>query len=259
MRATGEDIEQPHSIELQTLSELGLVGALLLLGFLGGVGWGAMRMRAHAVRFQISRGLLVAGLGTFVTWLAQTSVDWMHLLPGLTAFALAGAAVLLAPSTRPAAGEGGHGFMPARKLAAKLAVVLGASAVIATLVVTGASLSRQGLADLYRARAQRELAVRPANALADVNRSLAIDPDAMQSYYLKAAALARSDEAEAASATLEVALAREPDNFVTWALLGDIAVRERKPKQARGDYLRAHTLNPRDSALREAAFNRRGP
>ena len=31
-RATTEDIEQPHSIELQALSELGLVGALLLAG-----------------------------------------------------------------------------------------------------------------------------------------------------------------------------------------------------------------------------------
>ncbi len=49
-RATTEDVEQPHSIELQTLSELGLVGGLLLAGFLAGIGWGVVRMRRVANR-----------------------------------------------------------------------------------------------------------------------------------------------------------------------------------------------------------------
>src|SRR5204862_413341 len=46
-RATTEDVRQPHSIELQALSELGLVGALLLLGFLTALGIGP-RWRASA-------------------------------------------------------------------------------------------------------------------------------------------------------------------------------------------------------------------
>jgi cytochrome c-type biogenesis protein CcmH/NrfG len=73
----------------------------------------------------------------------------------------------------------------------------------------------------------------------------------METYYVKAAALAHFDQAAAAESTLGEALAREPDNFVTWALLGDIAVRERRLTVAKRDYSRAHQLNPRNVTLTE--------
>jgi len=257
-RATTEDIEQPHSIELQAISELGLVGALLLVGFIAGIGWGAVRMRSAAAGSALSRALMVGSLGAFVAWLVQASVDWMPLLPGLSAIALAGVAVLVRPRRLPGPAERD---VPrarlGRALTGRPALAMGASAVIVTLIVAGASLSRQGLGDLYRSRAQGELGSHPAAALTDVNRSLDIDPDSVQSYYVKAAALAHFDEASAAEAALGKALALEPDNFATWALLGDIAVRERKLKQATHDYLRAHALNPRNSSLTELALNAR--
>jgi len=257
-RATTEDIEQPHSIELQALSDLGIVGALLLAGFIAGVGWGALRMRRRAARSPLSRVLMVGGLGAFVAWLVQTSVDWMHLLPGLTAIALAAVAVLVQPPRRPPPGERRVvRSQVARALTGRPAVALGAAAVIVTLIVAGASLSRQGLADLYRSHAQSELSSDPAAALTDINRSLGIDSDSVQGYYVKAAALARFDQAPAAEAALGQALKREPDNFATWALLGDIAVRERKLPQAARDYLRAHALNPRNPLLRELSANPR--
>jgi UDP-GlcNAc:undecaprenyl-phosphate GlcNAc-1-phosphate transferase len=257
-RATTEDIEQPHSIELQALSELGLVGVLLLAGLIAGVGWGAVRMRRRAADSALSRALMAGGLGAFVAWLLQTSVDWLHLLPGLTAIALAAVAVLIRPGSRPAAAERSVAHSPLRRaLTGRPALAVGASAVIVTLIVAGGSLSRQGLADLYRSRAQSELDARPAAALIDANRSLDIDSDAVQTYYVKAAALARFDQAPAAEAALRKALAEEPENFATWALLGDIAVRERKLGAAKRDYVRAHVLNPRNSTLRELALNSR--
>jgi hypothetical protein len=257
-RATTEDIEQPHSIELQALSELGLVGALLLLCFVGGVGWGAFRMRGRAIELELPRALLVAGLGAFAAWLAQTSVDWMHLLPGLTAFALAAASVVVSRRTQPVRVDAsGHASWLTHALTGTRARALGAAAVIVILIVTGASLSRQGLADLYRSRAQSELAGHPAQALADADRSLDIDSDSAQSYYIKAAALARFDQAAPATSALDAALAREPRNFVTWALLGDLAVRERMFAHAKRDYDRAHQLNPKDETLRALALDPR--
>jgi tetratricopeptide (TPR) repeat protein len=251
-RATTEDIEQPHSIELQALSELGLVGALLLAGFLAGIAWGAVCMRPAARRSALTRSLMVGAVGAFVAWLVQASVDWMHLLPGLTAVAIAAAAVLIRPRSlpRPAGAASRHSRF-GKALTGRPALALGASAVVVTLVVAGASLSRQGLADLYRERAQNELAARPASALADANSSLDIDSDAVETYYVKAAALARFDQAAGAETALGQALAQEPDNFVTWALLGDVAVRERRLRVARRDYTRAHQLNPRDTTLAE--------
>lgn len=260
-RATTEDIQQPHSIELQTLSELGLVGALLLAGLIVGIAWGAVRMRPAARRSAVTRSLMVGAVGTFTAWLVQTSVDWMQLLPGLTAIAIAAAAIMVRPRRLPrpigaAARDPRFGDSRFGKaLTSRPALALGASAVVVTLIVAGASLSRQGLADLYRERAQNELSARPASALADANRSLEIDSDAVETYYVKAAALAHFDQAAGAVEALRQALTHEPDNFVTWALLGDIAVRERRLGVARHDYARAHRLNPRETILAELSRN----
>jgi len=198
----------------------------------------------------------------------------MHLLPGLTAIAVAGVAVLASPRL-----VGGPGEEEARRDGARsskvggtvganateasrpwlganhgrTAIALGGSMVLATLVVAGASLSRQGLADFYRARAERELEARPAAALTDADRSLTIDSDAVQSYYVKASALAHFNQATGAERALGAALRHEPDNYVTWALLGDIAVREGRLLQAKRDYTRAHQLNPRNSTLSKLA------
>jgi len=254
-RATTEDIDQPHSVELQALSELGVVGALLLASFLGGIGWGIARMRPAAARSPLSRALMVGAVGAVVAWLAQTTVDWMHLLPGLTAIAIAAAAVLVrSRSPQSAAAVAGYSRF-GKAFASRPALALGASAVLVTLVVAGASLSRQGLAEIYRLRAQHELGAHPAAAITDANRSLDIDSDAMETYYVKAAALARFDQASAAQTVLRQALRHEPNNFVTWTLLGDISLRERRIGAAKRDYDRAHKLNPRDLALRALAAN----
>jgi UDP-GlcNAc:undecaprenyl-phosphate GlcNAc-1-phosphate transferase len=254
-RATTEDIQQPHSIELQALSELGVVGALLLAGFIGGIGWGIARMRPAAARSPLSRALMVSGVGAISAWLAQTSVDWMHLLPGMTAIAIAATAVLVRPRTpHTAQAASGHSRF-GEALTSRPALALGASAVLVTLVVAGASLSRQGLADIYRMRAQHELDAHPAAAITEANSSLDIDSDAMETYYVKAAGLARFDQPAAAQAVLAQALAHEPNNFVTWTLLGDISLREHRIGAAKRDYNRAHELNPRNLTLRALAAN----
>jgi Flp pilus assembly protein TadD len=273
MRATTEDIEQPHSVELQSLAELGLPGLSLFVCFVVGAAWGAFRMAKRARTSALSRALMVAALGAFVAWLVQTSVDWMHLLPGLTAIALMGAAVLVSPRStagsekaRPersvsserrklAATRSGSRTSSFRTgaLGGRFGIGLGASMAIAALVLAGASLSRQGVADFYRMRAERELDARPAVALSDIESSLEIDADAVPSYYVKASALARFDQARGAERALRAALAHEPDNYVTWALLGDVAVRQGRFSSARRDYLRAHQLNPRNSTLSKLA------
>jgi len=264
-RATTEEVEQPHSIELQALSELGVVGALLLAGFLVGVAWGALRMRPAARRSPLTRSLMVGAVGAFVVWLVQTSVDWMHLLPGLTAIALASAAVLLRPGIAARNEAGVRSRLTAidsgrpgirRALASRRALALATSAVVVALAGAGASLSRQGLSELYRSRAQSELGdSHPEIALTDANRSLNIDSDAVETYYVKAAALARVDKAAEAETALRQALAHEPNNFVTWVLLGDIAVRERRLQVAMREYKRAHRLNPLNPTLAELSAN----
>jgi cytochrome c-type biogenesis protein CcmH/NrfG len=116
-------------------------------------------------------------------------------------------------------------------------------------VFAAGSLARQGLADRYRSDATSELAAQPARALADANRSLRLNGQSVPSLYLKAAALARFGDAVGSRAALRTALRLEPHAFVTWALLGDLAVREHNLRDARVFYRHAHSLNPRDPGL----------
>ena len=247
-RATTEDVRQPHSIELQALSELGLLGAALLAALLGGIAWGAWRA-AHAARESATaRFVCVAGVGSVAAWLVHTSVDWIHLLPGVTAIALAAAVTLLAPAWgRAPAAE------PDAARARGRPRVAPALAVGALIVVASVSLSRQGLADHFRSRAQDALAARPADALTEADRALRLDAESVEAYYVKAAALARFGRGATARATLLEAARREPRDFVTWTLLGDLAVRMGDLDDARRLYRRALDLNPRDPSLRELA------
>jgi UDP-N-acetylmuramyl pentapeptide phosphotransferase/UDP-N-acetylglucosamine-1-phosphate transferase len=251
-RTTSEDIRQPHSLPLQVLAELGIAGGLLFAAALVLIAAGAWRRIRDGGRAPV----VVAGLGVVTAWLVHTSVDWIHLLPGLTGVALLGAAVLL----RPARGDGADaGTAPAAAVAAGAVARSGrarlAPAVLVGLAITVAalSLSRQGLSERYIERAQAALADHPARALVEANRALRLDREAIAAYYAKAAALARFGDGDAARAVLLDATRREPRNFVTWALLGDLSVRQGDLRAAQGDYRRAARLNPRDPGLAKLA------
>jgi O-antigen ligase len=87
-----------HSLELQTLAELGVVGELLLLGLFAGVALAAR----DALR---RRGALAAGpAAALVVYLAHSPLDWDWQMPALTlvAFGLAG---LVVAQSRGRSGE----------------------------------------------------------------------------------------------------------------------------------------------------------
>ena len=250
-RTTTEDVHQPHSIELQALSELGIGGAALLACFIAGLAIAAVRMRTAASASPLSATLMVAGVGVVTSWLVHTSVDWIHLMPGITGIAL----VMVAPlamNRRPAEAVV---RAPARsgRFALRPVAVAGAGLAGLALVLGASSLSRQGLADVFRNRADDALAARPADAIKEANRSLRLDAENPRTYYIKAAALARFNAADAARQTLLRGASKEPDNFVTWTLLGDLAVRMGHFGEAQRNYRRASALNPQDASLRQLA------
>lgn len=243
-RRTTEDIRQPHSIELQTLAELGLVGAAALALFAFAVLAGFVR---RAVRARLDPGeatIAVGAGGLFVFWFVHTSVDWLHLIPGATGLALCAAACLVGPWRESARVD--------IRSWVTIAVVSG------FLVLGGAVLiGRATLADHRRAAAEESLDNDPRSALDEANRSLALDDEALAAYYAKAAAEARLGRYEPARAALLEATRREPRDFVAWALLGDLAVRRGDFQQARRDYGRAARLNPLDEGLKRLAAHPR--
>jgi UDP-GlcNAc:undecaprenyl-phosphate/decaprenyl-phosphate GlcNAc-1-phosphate transferase len=244
MRRTAEDVTQPHSVELQSLAELGVVGGLGILSLAAAVLFGLRRRFRGARPSAMDAGLAVAAGGIFLTWFVHTSVDWLHLLPGVTGVALGAAAVLVGPSRtaapvpvpagrrRPAVGR--------RTIAlAGIAVVISMGAVF---------LARTVVADRYASDARSGLPGHPVQALADASRSLRLQESAI-TRYTQAAAYARLNDYARARGTLLGVARRQPTNFVVWGLLGDLAVRRGDLREAKRDYGRAHALNPRDAQI----------
>jgi O-antigen ligase len=249
-RRTQEAIQNPHSLELEILSELGIVGGLLLAALVAAVALGARKLRAEARQSPAARTMMVAATGIVMVWFVSASGDWIHLLPGVTLVALGGVAVLFrsAGSSRAADGPG------ARRLPALLA----AAGVAFVLAVAGASLLRAGLTQLYIDDARSELSAHPSAALNDARRAIALDAANLDAYYLKAAALARFNNAAEAQATLLAAVRQDPASFVTWTLLGDLEVRLTDFRAAKTFYGRAHALDPQDKTLRALAIDPTG-
>ena len=216
-RATTEDIRQPHSIELQLLSELGLVGAALFALALAGLALGARRAiaagrarrrRPHARR-RVDRhprrlaGAHQRGLDPPAARASPRSRSWPR----------------SASCARPGAAR-------ARKRAGPRLRWLPALGVALFVTLAAVSLSRQALSEHFVSAARSALGAgsrhraceRPTGRCGSIRRRSG-------AYYAKAAALARFNEAGAAKAALREAARREPGDYVTWALLGDLAVR----------------------------------
>jgi tetratricopeptide (TPR) repeat protein len=130
-------------------------------------------------------------------------------------------------------------------------------AAVLVVGVGGAFLERQTVADCYQLDGQAELASDPRSAIDDANQALGYDGDNLQAYYLKAAAYARLGDYPSSRATLLAAVRREPNNWITYALLGDLTARARDYRGAAAAYGRASALNPRNKGLRALAANPR--
>ena len=251
-RRTPESVQNPHSLELQTLSELGIVGIVLLACIVVGVALAVRRLRPAARSSPEARMIMVAAVGAVVVWFVDSSGDWMQLLPGVTAIALAAAAVLCRPGDDVL--EANTTEVEARSSRRWLSLV-GVAAMAFVLAVGGAGLARAGLVQIYIDNSRGELGPHPAAAIRDSGRVLRLDGANLDAYYIKAAGQARFNEAGAARATLMAAAREDPQAFVTWALLGDLEVRLRNFRDAKTFYERAHLLDPLDPQLSSLAAN----
>jgi O-antigen ligase len=96
-RTIPEVVRDAHSLELETAAELGLVGLVLLGGFLGGVAVSAARAR------RLAPGLAAGPTAALAVFAAHSALDWDWELPAgvtLSAILLAGVVIALADGQR---------------------------------------------------------------------------------------------------------------------------------------------------------------
>ena len=239
-RQTDRNLSTPHSLPMAVLAETGLIGLLLLLALpIAAVvavarGWKALAPEA--------RRPAAALLASAAVLLGQSTVDWLWQIPamaglGLTCLAL-GVAVVRAPD---AAAAPATTALPLR--VGRILVPLLAAALIAAIYLSDL--------DVRLARADRTSS--PRSQLGSARSAERLNPFALPPRYLQASALESLGRRPAARRALLAALDREPKNFVTMALLGDLETRAGRPKVARRWYRRALALNPIDVGLRKLA------
>jgi O-antigen ligase len=228
-------VRDAHSLYMQTLGELGVVGILLLAAFLLAVLVGGGRNALLAKGAE--RPLLAAALAGCVAFCVGATFDWLWQIPVLSiALLLLAVALVIPGSSAGADGEPTPLALPQRLGTA--AVALAAIAAIA-IPLASTSLLRQSEAE---ARAGNLDA-----ALSDARSAQNVLPGAMSPRLQRAVLLETLGDLDAAAAAAREATEREPTNWRTWLVLSRLEARRGKTDAAVRDYRRARSLNPQSS------------
>jgi hypothetical protein len=232
-RRTAEFSRYPESVELRTLSETGIVGAGLFLGFLALAFFRAGR----AARRSAAPGVALACFAGAGYWLFHASVDWFWELPALTGSALALLAIAAAPA---------HSELPIVAAQKRSRLRMGA---IAAVTVGCALLAAAVLAVPWTSVSLVDSAVARgagAHSYSLLHMAARLNPFSEQPA-LAAAKLAGNvgDRRRERAALLE-ARRRNPYDSYVYFMLGILAGSEHRTALARAELAQAHRLSPMD-------------
>jgi hypothetical protein len=258
-RATNRNLSDPHSLLFSLISELGIVGtglfAMFILALLAATrrGWWALAPN--------HRRAVVASAAAGAVLVGQSMVDWIWLIPGLTAMGL----FMLSVAAAQASGAASSGQVVNNSLASGrhepgaaakhrrvrpgIESLLRPVAVVAVIAATIGVLTLF-LSDAYIQRA-RSVTGDPPAELSAAKLASTFDPWAVVPHYLQASAYETMGDRASAYRQLNDALALEPANSATLGVLGDFEARGGNFGAARAYYRRALALNPLDVGLQQ--------
>lgn len=228
----GETVQDAHSLYMQTLGELGIVGAALLGAFLLAVlvGGGAATVRAGPD----TRPWLAAALAGCAAFCVTAAFDWMWQIPVIPV-ALLLLASLLVTSRAGEPSRGPSGFALPLRVGAGVAAI--AAIVAIAIPLSSSSLLRQSQAE---AREGDTTA-----ALAAARGAQNAQPDAAAPRLQEALLLEQLGELPAAAAAARAATEREETNWRNWLVLARLEAKRGNADAAVRAYVEAKSLNPR--------------
>lgn len=227
-------IRDAHSLFAETLAELGLLGLVALLVFLGGsVAAGLAARRAPPLAAPAGAALAVLACAT-----ASAAVDWTWEVPAAFGPLVVAAALLAGPAT--AAGE--HD----RESRFGLGVATLGLAWVAAIAATVALATEAKLDDSREAVRSGEL----DQAASDAAAARALSPwSGVPSLQLALVRERRGDLDGARRAAGEAA-DRDEEDWRVWLVVARLALRDGDVPEARRALRRARTLNPRSPIFR---------
>ncbi len=243
-------IKDAHSLFVESLAELGIVGLALLAAFvLLVLIAGARRALAAAGE---RRGELAALTGSALAFALAAGFDWLWEFGALViAFMFVAAAILATlpgeeenPEAEPTAAAGKDDRRARLVPALRIGGALAALAIAAAIFIP--AQAAQDMADSRNAFDRGDL----QSALVEARRAADLVPYAGLPRYQQALVLEQNDELARAAAAARAATAREPDNWEAWYVLSRIqAQRGDKRGAALVALRRAQQLNPLDTLI----------
>ena len=225
----------PHSVYIEALAELGIIGFLLLVGaVLAGV---AGAVRAARV---LKSADVAAAAACGIAFFAAAAYDWVWQLAGiaLVGVGMLGVALGSLPSSRKHSQAGIGAARPAL-------AVLAVGAVIAQFVVLAAGIH---LRNSQAAVSARDGASARAQALA----ARAIEPWAAGPYLQLSLVYEAAHRYRLAAQWIGGAIQRAPHDWSLWVIAAHIEKEHGQPQQAKRDLAEARRLNPHSPLFRHS-------
>jgi tetratricopeptide (TPR) repeat protein len=264
-RHSHETPHYPHSVELRTLAQTGVIGTLLaLIGLVAALvaAARAVGLRAGRDRDPLAGAVAAAALSVFAYWLVHGSFDWFFEFAGLgaPAFAFLGLACALAPRRRAEGADaraGGEGDdAPARDLRARPRSRAHAPRAVARVglallaLLAGASLWAPWFSGLEIDSAASSWTRTPLQAYKRLDDAARLDPLSDQPYLVAGSIALRFNDLDRAERQFSLALKRVPGDAYATLELGAIASSSGRRGEALRILQRALRLNPRDPLVR---------
>jgi hypothetical protein len=256
-------VRQPHSVPLQWLAEIGLVGTLLALGgaaLLLSVGFRAVRRRPQGER--VMAAALLAGGAAYA---AHACYDWDADIPGVTLPVLLFLGVL-AGSTRAVGRPRPRGapsldqrttlplsFAGSRaglRILALAVLTLGLCAFALSVVLPDLASDKAAGAEVAAATASRAGLLHAQSSTALASR---LDPLSDAGLVAESTIALHRGEPRQARRYLLAAVRRQPTDAHAWVTLAYVDARLRDPQDAVAAARRAVALDPRDVRLEHTA------
>ncbi|HEV2922623.1 MAG TPA: O-antigen ligase family protein [Solirubrobacteraceae bacterium] len=243
----------PHSVELRTLTETGVLGTLLALAGLGFAllaGMRACRPSAPRPIDPLACDVAAAALAGFAYWVVHGSFDWFWEFAGLgaPAFAMLGIACALAPSRSAAPVPASS---PARRASAARRPILVVAGVLLALAAT-ASLAAPWLSRREVQSAARIWPTAPAAAYARLDEAARLNPLSDEAYVVAGSIALRYGDLARADHEFSLALERTPGDAYATLERGAIASTSGRRAEALRLLEAAARLNPRDALTRQS-------